>query len=107
MHRELSFLFANGVCFLDENDESLKRYKESLGIGSSGNQILDEKDPRLVIIQSLGLEVQGRPDTVIDLTGPGAVEQLKKKTFGKYFPPKAQQLLTPIQLSKRAQSSEW
>lgn len=41
---------------LDQNDESLRKWKESLGIGS-GTSISDPKDPRKVIILSLGLEV--------------------------------------------------
>lgn len=46
---------ANEV-ILDQNDESLRKWKESLGIGS-GNTISDPNDPRTVIILSLGLEV--------------------------------------------------
>ena len=64
----------------DQNDESLRKWKESLGIGS-GKSISDPNDPRKCIIQSLGLEVEGRPDIVIDLKSPGAVEQLEKKPF--------------------------
>lgn len=41
----------------DQNDESLRKWKESLGIGS-GNTISDPNDPRKVIILSLGLEVR-------------------------------------------------
>jgi len=44
------------VHFSDQNDESLRKWKESLGIGS-GTSISDPKDPRKVIIMSLGLEV--------------------------------------------------
>lgn len=40
----------------DQNDESLRKWKESLGIGS-GTTISDPNDPRKVIIFSLGLEV--------------------------------------------------
>ncbi|KAI9787183.1 MAG: hypothetical protein M1839_003418 [Geoglossum umbratile] len=65
---------------LDQNDESLRRWKESLGIGS-GKDLSDLNDPRRAIILSLGLEVEGRPDIIIDLTSPGAVEALKKKPF--------------------------
>lgn len=42
--------------FLDQNDESLRKWKESLGIGS-GTSLSDPNDPRKVIIESLGLEV--------------------------------------------------
>ncbi|KAF2229662.1 E set domain-containing protein [Viridothelium virens] len=65
---------------LDQNDESLRKWKESLGLGT-GEDISDSSDPRRVIIKSLGLEVEGRPDIIIDLTGPGAVEALKEKPF--------------------------
>jgi Rho GDP-dissociation inhibitor len=41
----------------DQNDESLRKWKESLGIGS-GTTIGDASDPRKVIIVSLGLEVR-------------------------------------------------
>ncbi|KAL9065443.1 MAG: hypothetical protein Q9157_007469 [Trypethelium eluteriae] len=63
-----------------QNDESLRKWKESLGLGT-GEDISDSSDPRRVIIKSLGLEVEGRPDIIIDLTGPGAVEALKEKPF--------------------------
>ncbi|KAM0691727.1 hypothetical protein Q7P36_007926 [Cladosporium allicinum] len=65
---------------LDENDESLRKWKESLGLGS-GNTISDPNDPRKVILLSLGLEVEGRPDIVIDLTQKGALDTLNKKPF--------------------------
>jgi len=65
---------------LDANDESLRKWKESLGIGS-GTSVSDPNDPRKVIISSLGLEVEGRPDIVIDLKEPGALDKLKDKPF--------------------------
>lgn len=65
---------------LDQNDESLRKWKESLGIGS-GNAIGDASDPRTCIILSLGLEVEGRSDIVIDVSTPGGLEQLKSKPF--------------------------
>ena len=33
------------------------------------------------MIQSLALEVEGRPDIVVDLNTPGSVEKLKTKPF--------------------------
>ncbi|KAF2723889.1 E set domain-containing protein [Polychaeton citri CBS 116435] len=65
---------------LDANDESLRKWKESLGIGS-GDTISDPKDPRKVIILSLGLEVEGRSDIIIELSAPDALETLNKKPF--------------------------
>ncbi|KAF2744200.1 E set domain-containing protein [Sporormia fimetaria CBS 119925] len=65
---------------LDQNDESLRKWKESLGLGT-GNDLSDPNDPRKCIILSLGLEVEGRPDIVIDLKDKAAVDSLKKKPF--------------------------
>jgi Rho GDP-dissociation inhibitor len=65
---------------LDSNDESLRKWKESLGI-SGGPTISDPNDPRKVIIQALALEVQGRPDAVLDLADPAAIEKMKEKPF--------------------------
>lgn len=64
----------------DANDDSLRKWKESLGLGT-GENLSDPKDPRKVIIFSLGLEVEGRSDIVIDLTKPGALEDLNKHPF--------------------------
>ncbi|KAF2645265.1 E set domain-containing protein [Massarina eburnea CBS 473.64] len=65
---------------LDQNDESLRKWKESLGLGS-GKDLSDPNDPRKCIILSLGLEVEGRDDITIDLKAPGAVDALKDKPF--------------------------
>ena len=43
--------------------------------------VLDPNDPRTCIIKSLAIEAPGRPDIVVDLTGPNALEELKKKPF--------------------------
>ena len=64
----------------DANDESLRKWKESLGLGT-GESTSDPSDPRKVIIFSLGLEVEGRSDIIIDLTKPGALEDLNKHPF--------------------------
>jgi len=65
---------------LDQEDESLQKWKASLGLGQ-GKDISDPSDPRKCIILSLGLEVEGRPDIIIDLRAPGAVEELSKRPF--------------------------
>ncbi|OAL54440.1 Rho GDP-dissociation inhibitor 2 [Pyrenochaeta sp. DS3sAY3a] len=65
---------------LDKNDESLNKWKASLGLGQ-GKDISDPNDPRKCIILSLALEVEGRPDIVIDLRAPGALDTLTKKPF--------------------------
>ncbi|USP82850.1 uncharacterized protein yc1106_10124 [Curvularia clavata] len=41
----------------------------------------DPSDSPRCILLSLGLEVEGRPDVVIDLRAPGAVEELEQKSF--------------------------
>ncbi|RMY49892.1 hypothetical protein D0863_15026 [Hortaea werneckii] len=66
---------------LDQNDESLRKWKESLGLGSGNTLPADPNDKRTVIILSLGLEVDGRPDIVIDLAKPGSLEDLNKHPF--------------------------
>lgn len=65
----------------DQNDESLNRWKASLGISSSPALPVDPKDTRRCIIHSLALEAAGRPDITIDLSVPGALESLKSKPF--------------------------
>lgn len=47
----------------------------------SGDPIGNPSDPRKCIILSLGLEVEGRPDIIIDLTKKGALEDLNKHPF--------------------------
>ena len=65
----------------DQNDESLNRWKASLGISDSARLAVDPSDQRRCVIQSLALEVEGRPDIVVDLNTPGSVEKLKTKPF--------------------------
>ncbi|KAF9410897.1 hypothetical protein BGZ94_001494 [Podila epigama] len=62
---------------LDANDESLRRWKESLGVSSSGVSKLD--DPHNVVVLQLALEVPGRPDVILDLTK--SEEELKNHSF--------------------------
>ena len=54
---------------LDSNDESLRKWKESLGLSAAqtGN------DPRRVVVLHMALQVEGRPDMVMDLTNPSIV----------------------------------
>ncbi|KAL2267292.1 hypothetical protein VTJ83DRAFT_4569 [Remersonia thermophila] len=65
---------------MDAGDESLQRYKESLGLGG-GKDLSDPNDPRVCIIQSLTMESPGRDPVVIDLTAPGSLENMKKTPF--------------------------
>lgn len=66
--------------FTDAGDESLQRYKESLGLGG-GRDLSDPSDPRVCIIQSLTMESPGRPPVTIDLSTPGSETTLKDKPF--------------------------
>ncbi|CAG8493676.1 1814_t:CDS:2 [Acaulospora colombiana] len=88
---------------LDANDESLNKWKESLGLNKvSGKGICFDLEiapvkclslhiyilnlgatsngPRVVILQ-LALEVSGRDDVVLDLSSPGALEHVKNTPF--------------------------
>lgn len=65
---------------LDAEDEALNRWKASLGIGADAS-IGDPNDKRPVVILELALEVEGRPDVVIELEQPGALEALTGKPF--------------------------
>jgi len=64
----------------DAEDESLRKYKESL-LGTSNPVGLEvfPSDPRRVIVTKLGLIVADRPDVELDLTGD--IEALKSKSF--------------------------
>ncbi|CAG8126695.1 unnamed protein product [Penicillium salamii] len=65
---------------LDKDDEAMQRWKASLGL-NAGEPIHEPNDPRKCIIKSLALQVEGRPDVIIDLSTPGSVEDLKNKPF--------------------------
>jgi len=65
---------------MDAEDESLQRYKESLGLGG-GTDISDPSDPRVCIILSLTMDSEGRPPVTIDLSQQGAATTLKDKPF--------------------------
>lgn len=64
----------------DKNDESLRKYKETLlGNAIATPIILEPNDPRKVLVRKLVLVVDGRTDVELDLTGD--LTQLKKKEF--------------------------
>lgn len=79
--RELRRSVINLTTQVDQNDESLNRWKASLGISNSPALPVDPKDTRRCVIHSLALEVPGRSDITIDLSVPGALESLKSKPF--------------------------
>ncbi|XP_055378545.1 rho GDP-dissociation inhibitor 1 [Condylostylus longicornis] len=64
----------------DQEDESLRRYKEAL-LGSAQTEriVVEPNDPRKVIVKKLALCVSGRDDMELDLTGD--LTQLKKQVF--------------------------
>jgi hypothetical protein len=66
---------------LDANDESLQRYKESLGLGGGGKSVSDPNDPRHCIILSLTMLSDGRDPVTINLATPGAEKTLKDHPF--------------------------
>jgi len=64
----------------DQEDESLRRYKEALlGAAQAEKIIVDMNDQRKVIVKKLALVVEGRKDMELDLTGD--LTQLKKQVF--------------------------
>ena len=56
----------------DTEDESLRKYKETLlGSASAEKVVVFPEDPRHVIVQKLALLVEGRDDVELDLSGKG------------------------------------
>ncbi|KAI9273579.1 immunoglobulin E-set [Sporodiniella umbellata] len=66
---------------LDAQDESLKKWKESLGLNDKAQAAATSDDSRRVIVEHLALEVEGRPDVIVDLSTPGAIEAAKNAPF--------------------------
>ncbi|XP_041978068.1 rho GDP-dissociation inhibitor 1 isoform X1 [Aricia agestis] len=64
----------------DQEDESLRKYKETLlGQAQAGTIIVDANDPRKVIVKKLALCVTDRDDVELDLSGD--LTNLKKQVF--------------------------
>ena len=66
----------------DQEDEALAKYKAALlgdSVKGSGAVVVDESDPRKVILKSLSLVTEGRDDATIDLTADLAT--IKKQHF--------------------------
>ncbi len=68
------------TCLPDAGDESLQRYKQSLGLGG-GKDLSDPSDPRVCIILSLTMDSPGRNPVTIDLSQAGSESSLKDKPF--------------------------
>jgi len=66
---------------MDAEDESLQRYKESLGLGGGGKDLSDPNDPRDCIILTLEMNSEGRDPIKLDLTSPNALQSLKDSPF--------------------------
>ncbi|KAH0815365.1 hypothetical protein MTP99_017544 [Tenebrio molitor] len=64
----------------DQDDESLRKYKETLlGQAQTGPIIVEHDNPKKVIVKKLVLVVPDRPEISLDLSGD--LSQLKKETF--------------------------
>eukprot|EP01115_Flamella_aegyptia_P008765 TRINITY_DN3662_c0_g1_i1.p1 TRINITY_DN3662_c0_g1~~TRINITY_DN3662_c0_g1_i1.p1 ORF type:complete len:203 (+),score=91.86 TRINITY_DN3662_c0_g1_i1:51-659(+) len=68
---------------MDSNDESLKKYKESLGLGAKDPSLCPPNDPRRVVIVELKVSCQGRPggDIVYKFENKEALAKLKEQPF--------------------------
>ncbi|KAK9247815.1 immunoglobulin E-set [Lipomyces tetrasporus] len=66
---------------LDDDDPSLRKWKESLGLtsGAMSGSIGTPGDNRKVVILRLELHVQGHETISVDLDKPNALEQLKAR----------------------------
>ncbi|XP_019880391.1 rho GDP-dissociation inhibitor 1 [Aethina tumida] len=65
---------------IDQEDESLRKYKEALlGQAQAGAVIVEPDNPKKVIVKRLVLVAQDRPEVALELTGD--ISKLKKETF--------------------------
>merc|ERR1711991_421070 len=64
----------------DADDESLRKYKESL-LGNVANTYAPKDDPRRVVITQLKIICEGREDIVYALDSPESIKALKDKPF--------------------------
>ncbi|PVU96254.1 hypothetical protein BB561_001293 [Smittium simulii] len=65
---------------LDANDESLRKWKESLGLNKA-KELAPDDDPRKVIVSALVLEVDDREDVSMDVSSSDAVEKLRSSSL--------------------------
>jgi len=64
----------------DQEDESLRKYKEALlGNAVSEQIVIEPNNPEKVLVRKLVLVSEGQPEKVLDLTGD--ISKLKKKVF--------------------------
>ncbi|CAH0563897.1 unnamed protein product [Brassicogethes aeneus] len=65
---------------IDQEDESLRKYKETLlGQAQAGVVVVEPDNPKKVIVKKLVLVAADRPEVALDLTGD--LSKLKKETF--------------------------
>ncbi|XP_050294785.1 rho GDP-dissociation inhibitor 1 [Anthonomus grandis grandis] len=70
----------NELLEIDQEDESLRKYKETLlGQAQTGTIVVEPDNPRKVIVKKLVLIPVDRPEISLDLTGD--LSKLKKETF--------------------------
>ncbi|OMJ25356.1 Rho GDP-dissociation inhibitor [Smittium culicis] len=69
---------------LDANDESLRKWKESLGLNKISNASPSD-DPRKVIVTALVLEVADREDVVMDVSSPAPLYPMLYPPFFLFF----------------------
>jgi Rho GDP-dissociation inhibitor len=62
---------------LDKDDDALNKWKQSL-LKNANTAGATTNDPRRVVVLSLSMEVEGRPDVTLDLSSAEALEQTKK-----------------------------
>jgi len=71
----------NEIINADKEDESLQKYKQTLlGAATTDEVVVDPQNTNRVIVKNLVLLVDGRPDTVLDLS-PDNLESIKKKVY--------------------------
>eukprot|EP00996_Jenningsia_fusiforme_P002865 NODE_3679_length_936_cov_23.866967_g3380_i0.p1 GENE.NODE_3679_length_936_cov_23.866967_g3380_i0~~NODE_3679_length_936_cov_23.866967_g3380_i0.p1 ORF type:complete len:235 (-),score=57.39 NODE_3679_length_936_cov_23.866967_g3380_i0:162-866(-) len=67
---------------MDSEDESLRKYKEALlGAAAAAASCDPSDDPRMFVIESFLIEVDGKYPLSFSLSTPEALEALKKKPF--------------------------
>ncbi|KAI9221682.1 immunoglobulin E-set [Blastocladiella britannica] len=67
---------------LDQEDESLRKWKESLGIkGGPAGAAAPADDPRKVVVTALVFESPDRPDVVMDLSSPEHISEVSKSVL--------------------------
>ncbi|KAG4090844.1 immunoglobulin E-set [Neocallimastix lanati (nom. inval.)] len=63
---------------LDAEDESLNKWKESLGLKAV---VGPSDDPRKVVVLSLAMVIDGRDDVVLDVSDPAKIPTLKDNSI--------------------------